>query len=517
MSAWTYLRGEDYVAPAVVEALLAVAGVRDVLPAYDSTLVEHDPTTLTAEAVARVADAAGEAAPAGSGRLVTVPVHYGGEHGPDLDEVARRAGLTAAAAARLHAGGEYVVRAVGFSPGFPFLAGLPPALATPRRPEPRRRVPAHSVGVAAGQTGVYPVASAGGWNLIGRSTVAVYDPRRDDPFLLAVGDRVRFAAAGEGPGSLAGPAPARSTSPAPVPPDPEPLELLPSDPHLPALAVVAPGLLDLVVDAGRLGQGRFGLARGGPLDAPAARLANRLVGNEPDAPLLELTLTGPVLRALAPCVVAVTGPALAPVVGGEAAPPYTSLALAAGDELRFAPTGVGARSYLALAGGVASRRFLGSASVDLRGLVGRPLRAGDVLGRAAARRAVAGRGFVPHGGARRGAGPFGSVTTLRLLPGPQHEPEAWAALTGAPFEVSAADRVGVRLAGAPVPGGEVTSEGVPVGAVQVPPGGSPIVLLADRGTLGGYAKPALVHPADLPRLAQLRPGDRVRFVAAARG
>src|SRR5690606_37120042 len=207
------------------------------------------------------------------------------------------------------------------------------------------------------------------------------------------GDRVRFAAAGEGPGSLAGPAPARSTSPAPVPPDPEPLELLPSDPHLPALAVVAPGLLDLVVDAGRLGQGRFGLARGGPLDAPAARLANRLVGNEPDAPLLELTLTGPVLRAVAPCVVAVTGPALAP------------------------------------AGGVASRRFLGSASVDLRGLVGRPLRAGDVLGRAAARRAVAGRGFVPHGGARRGAGPFGSVTTLRLLPGPQHEPEAWAALT----------------------------------------------------------------------------------------
>src|SRR5690606_30256546 len=150
------------------------------------------------------------------------------------------------------------------------------------------------------------------WNLIGRSTVAVYDPRRDDPFLLAVGDRVRFAAAGEGPGSLAGPAPARSTSPAPVPPDPEPLELLPSDPHLPALAVVAPGLLDLVVDAGRLGQGRFGLARGGPLDAPAARPAHRLVGNEPDAPLPALPPTGPVLRALAPCVVPVPGPPHAP-------------------------------------------------------------------------------------------------------------------------------------------------------------------------------------------------------------
>ncbi len=485
----------------MVEALLALPGVRDVLPAYDSTLVEHLAGRPSVDELLRVA-AASAGAPAGAGRLVEVPVAYGGEHGPDLPEVAARAGLSPEQAAALHAGAEYLVRAVGFSPGFPFLSGLPPALAAPRRPEPRLRVPAHSVGIANHQSGVYPVASPGGWNLVGRALEPVYDPRRDEPFLLGVGDRVRFVAA----------PPGRAVPP----PDPEPLELLPEDPPLPAFEVASPGLLDLLVDAGRFRAGRFGLARGGPLDAPAARLANLLVGNDPAAPVLELTLTGPRLRALDACVVAVAGPALEPRLGGSPAPAYQGFAVPAGAELRFAPTGTGVRSYLAVAGGFDARRFLGSASVDLRGLVGRPLRAGDVLGRARAAAPPAGRRFVPHGARGRSGGPFGRVTHLRLLPGPQHDEDAWAALVAGEFEVTAADRVGVRLDGPAVPGGEVTSEGVPLGAVQVPPGGRPIVLLADRGTLGGYAKPAVVHPADLPRLAQVRPGDRLRFVAATR-
>lgn len=498
-AAWTYLRGEPYVAPPVVEALLTLPGVRDVLPAYDSTLVEHLPGRPGGDDLLRAADAAGEAA-VGQGRLVEVPVVYGGEHGPDLAEVAARAGLSPEEAAARHAGAGYVVRAVGFSPGFPFLSGLPPDLAAPRRPEPRARVPAHSVGIANHQSGVYPVPSPGGWNLVGRALASVYDPRREEPFLLGVGDRVRFVPVPPGRGS--------------PPPDPEPLELLPSEPALPVLEVASPGLLDLVVDAGRFRVGRFGLARGGPLDAPAARLANQLVGNDPAAPVLELTLTGPVLRALAGCVVAVTGPALEPRLNGAPAPTYQAFAVRRGDELRFVPTGAGVRSYLAVAGGFDARRFLGSASVDLRGLVGRPLRAGDVLGRSAASAPPTGRRFEPHGARPRSGGPFGRVAVVRLLPGPQRDPEAWAALLAGEFEVAAADRVGVRLAGAAVPGGEVTSEGVPIGAVQVPPGGRPIVLLADRGTLGGYAKPAVVHPGDLHRLAQLRPGDGLRFVAA---
>ncbi len=447
-------------------------------------------------------------------REIEVPVLYGGEHGPDLAEVAERAGLSVPAAAELHASAEYVVRAMGFAPGFPFMTGVPEPLRSPRKDTPRRAVPAHSVGIASHQTGVYPVETPGGWNLIGRTLVAAYDPHREDPFLLRVGDRVRFQSA----------TPDMVTAP---PAAPEPLELLPAEPAIPAFSVLEPGLSDVVVDAGRFRVGRFGLARGGPADAPAARLANQLVGNEPGAPLIEMSLTGPALQALDDVVVAVTGPALEPLAAGEPADPFRGLHVRRGAELRFGPTGRGARSYLAVAGGVDAARFLGSATTDARGLAGRALRVGDVIGLAARRLAVPGRSFVPH---QRSFAPYlrtfaaaaqgdavrasrRHVVTVRLVPGPQHDPDSWTALLSEGFTVTAADRVGLRLGGPPVPGGEVTSEGTPIGAVQVPPGGDPLILLQDRGTIGGYSKPAVVHPLDLPLLGQLREGDRVWFRA----
>jgi allophanate hydrolase subunit 2 len=110
----------------------------------------------------------------------------------------------------------------------------------------------------------------------------------------------------------------------------------------------------------------------------------------------------------------------------------------------------------------------------------------------------------------------GDPLPLRLLPGPQASAEALAALLRAAFTVTRADRMGVHLDGPPVPGGDVLSEPTPLGAVQVTSGGAPILLLNDRGTLGGYSKPAIIHPGDLPRVAQLRPGERLRFVALAR-
>jgi allophanate hydrolase subunit 2 len=152
---------------------------------------------------------------------------------------------------------------------------------------------------------------------------------------------------------------------------------------------------------------------------------------------------------------------------------------------------------------------MGSTSVDLKGYVGRPLRAGDLLGQAERRAVRPGRSFVPHRF-------FSDVTTLRLLPGPQPDPDALAGLFENTFTVASADRMGVRFEGAAVPGGEVLSEAVPLGAVQVTPGGVPILLLHDRGTLGGYAKPAVLHPLDLGRAAQLRPGARVRFLPAGK-
>jgi KipI family sensor histidine kinase inhibitor len=127
--------------------------------------------------------------------LHDIAVHYGGEHGPDLDALAEHAGLPSRDVIELHAAGEYRVAMLGFSPGFPYLLGLDPRLAMPRLDTPRTRVPAGSVGIGGAQTGIYPQSGPGGWRIIGRTTLALFDPLHDPPTLLAPGDRVRFIAA----------------------------------------------------------------------------------------------------------------------------------------------------------------------------------------------------------------------------------------------------------------------------------------------------------------------------------
>ncbi|RDI95668.1 urea carboxylase [Meiothermus sp. QL-1] len=472
---------------ALVRALLChpLPGVTDLVPGYVNLYVEFDAEQTSEGRVRRWVEQHLERLPeAASGRCVEIPVRY---DGPDLAWVAGATGLSAEEVVRLHSRPLYWVFATGFTPGFPFLGPLPEALRLPRRSTPRPQVPAHAVAIAGDQTGIYPLPSPGGWHLLGTALVQVYDPHRSEPFYLQAGDRVRFVPAW-----------------GPTPPLPEPLELLPPEPLYPVLRVEEPGLLDLVVDGGRRLAGHLGLAAGGPLDARSARLANALVGNPPGTPLLEFTLKGPVLRALAPAVVAFAGYGMRPLRNGEPLPAGQSFALGRGDVLRFQSLAQGARGYLALAGGLESRRFYGSASADVRGRVGRPLRAGDVLG-VASPRAV--RPGFAH------ALPELAPAVVRLLPGPQHTPEALEALTSAPYTLTAGDRMGLRLEGPRVPGGELISEATPLGAIQITPQGQPLVLLHDRGRMGGYAKPALVHPADLFRLGQLRPGEEVRFVA----
>lgn len=172
------------------------AGVVDVVAAYGIVTVVYDlPKThgyamLCAEIEKRLAELKVDAASAG--QLHTIPVCYGGEHGPDLSAVAARAGLSVEGVVALHSGTDYRVLAVGFAPGFPYLGGLPDVLHTPRLATPRVRVPAGSVGIGGTQTGVYPLATPGGWNLIGRTPLALFRPTEREPALLRVGDRVRF-------------------------------------------------------------------------------------------------------------------------------------------------------------------------------------------------------------------------------------------------------------------------------------------------------------------------------------
>ncbi|KQR22810.1 5-oxoprolinase subunit PxpB [Deinococcus sp. Leaf326] len=468
--------------------------VTDLCPGYTTLYVEYNAEQTTRSAVAAwvrrhlnaVQDDVTQAGRTDQTRTIEIPVRY---DGADLADVAVRTGLDPAEVIRRHTAPTYHVYAVGFTPGFPFLGEVESALRLPRRSTPRLAVPLNAVAIAGAQTCVYPLPSPGGWNLLGTALRTLYDPNRPEPCLLAPGDAVRFV-----PGD--GPAP---TLP-PVRP------LWPETPAYPALRVEKPGLLDVLVDAGRFRQAQVGMARGGPLDPRAANLANRLAGNPPGTPLLELTLLGPVLTALRDLRVAVAGFGMTAVVGGEPVPPHSAFGLRAGETLRFRPAAGGTRSYLAVASGLETLPFLGSSSVDLTGRVGRALRTGDVLG--------IGEGMVATGYFGDTAPPLTpprDEVRLRLLPGPQASYEALVALASAPFTVREQDRMGVRLEGPEVPGGGVVSEATPHGAVQVTPAGQPILLLNDRGRLGGYHKPAVIHPDDLPLAAQLRPNQRIVF------
>jgi inhibitor of KinA len=177
------------------------AAIVDLHPAYATLLIRYDPLRCDPDALAReIARRASSLSgrPEPKSRTFEIPVRYGGEHGPDLAEVARATGLREDEVVALHAGAEYDVRFVGFSPGFPYLAGLPERLRTPRRAAPRGKVPAGSVAIAGAQAGIYPFGSPGGWNIIGRTDFVLFDPTREAGATLAPGDRIRFLAAGNG-------------------------------------------------------------------------------------------------------------------------------------------------------------------------------------------------------------------------------------------------------------------------------------------------------------------------------
>jgi len=178
-----------------------ISGVRGILnlhPAFASVLIDFDLRLRTHEEmellVERLAvESAGDAESAWeSARVVEIPVCYGGEFGPDLEDVARHCGMDAARVVELHAAAEYLVYFVGFSTCFPYLGGLPAALATPRLAAPRKHVPVGSVAIGGSQAGVYPLASPGGWRLIGRTPLRLFDPQASPPGLLRMDDRVRF-------------------------------------------------------------------------------------------------------------------------------------------------------------------------------------------------------------------------------------------------------------------------------------------------------------------------------------
>jgi len=508
--------GGDEISDAANAAVLALRrvvdaerlpGVVETLPTYRSLLVVFDPLRTTAAAVREALLAlAGRADPSSlpAGRVVELPTAYGGVHGPDLASLAAEVGLTEEAVVAAHTGREYRVYMLGFSPGFPYMGTLPEVLRVPRLRSPRTYVPQRTVALAGQQTGVYPVASPGGWRLIGRTPLRIYDPTREPPFLLDAGDRARFVAISEREYDLRAPADESPAAP-PVPASPD-------------FVVERGGLWTTVQDFGRPAYRRFGLPQSGAMDPLALRIANLLLGNSPGAAALECTAPGPRLVAARRTAVAITGADLSPVVNGRPAPGWTAMSLREGDVLEFGAPRAGQWAYIAVPGGLDVPPALGSRATyvrgDLGGYGGRRLLDGDLL--ACERRAPGALLRLPE----RARPPVGGACTVRAVLGPQETyftDAAVGALLGQEFSPGVhADRVGYRLDGPRLEhraSAELLSDGLMPGAIQVPSGGQAIVIMADGPTAGGYPKIAAVVRTDLRLVAQARRGDAVRFRA----
>ena len=515
---------DDVIDPAVNAAALDLArairaaeirGVRDVVSAIRSVAVYFDPLAIDRDRLWRLVEEQPRERTAAEQRSrIEVPVVYGGSFGPDLQTIAAFAGVPPQAVVDLHAGRDYRVFMLGFLPGFPYLGVVDERIAAPRHATPRHRVPAGSVGIAGRQTGIYPRESPGGWQIVGRTPLAIFDPQRTPSALFAPGDTVRFVPtragtdAGKAPGAAAetrGPAGDGPGIPAP---------------SRRRVTVVAPGLLSTIQDLGRWGHQSTGVPVAGALDSFSHRLANALVGNTRDAATLEITLAGPELRFDDDAVIAVTGADLEPALQSRAVPMNEAVTCRQGSVLRFGGRRRGARAYVAFDGGLAAPAVLGSRATHvlsrLGGLNGRALRAGDTL-------ILGERTAPPPRRLGHAAAPARSAA-IRILPGPQHgafAPGTLDALVSAHFQVAPhSDRMGYRLAGARLSGsprGVLISGPTFTGAIQVPPSGEPVILMADRQTTGGYPQIATVISADLPAAGQLAPGDEVRFALCSRG
>jgi len=279
-----------------------------------------------------------------------------------------------------------------------------------------------------------------------------------------------------------------------------------------SLTIISPGLLTTVQDGGRFGHAAIGVGTSGAMDAVALRLANILVGNPENAAGLEITLRGPRLRCDAECLIALTGAPIEARCDGASVPMWRPLSVRTGKQLDFGGMRRGARSYLAVAGGLQTEPLLGSRSVDVNAGIGRALVAGDVLPITSSASVSAKWSLDPLPW-------FGDLTEPIRIVGGTHfsrlDTESQRALFAEEFRIGAdSNRVGYRLDGARLALGdplELVSAGVVPGTVQLPPGGTPIVLMAEAPTVGGYPRIAHISEVDLPRLAQCRPGARVRF------
>ena len=434
------------------------------------------------------------------GRLIEIPVCYNAEYGPDLETLATDKNMDKEELIGLHTGIDYHVHMMGFLPGFAYMASVDESLVSPRRASPRARVEAGSVGVAGRQTGIYPLDSPGGWQIIGRTPLPVYRPCSESPFLLSSGDRVRFYPISEEQF-------VKIKNNQNIPED---LKQPPSG--IKVATVLKPGLFSVFQDEGRFGYRNKGVPAGGPADEVAYHLANSMLGNKRNSATLEITMGNFSIELSHDITVCITGCGAARLDGAEV-PLGQRVEALKGQLLEINYTGQGWRSYLAVKGGFDAPLVLGSRcalpAIGIGGLIskGQSLYVSENTSGIPNKVSV-----IP------GVDSLPDVVPIRFYPGREYFKLSdldREKLEQNSFCISnRSNRMGIYLEGGSLADSdmeEMVSTAVTPGVVQLTPNGQLIVLMHDCQTTGGYPRVMQVIKSDLTVLARKKTGSVIQF------
>lgn len=507
-------------------------------PAYENLMVSYNPVNLPSSEGRRIIEevisalGSSEAASAENSSasealkspekapIKIIPVIYGGVYGPDLPDLSKSLDKSEAEIIGLHTRPTYEVAFLGFAPGFPYLKGLDVGLHCPRKATPRLKVAAGSVGLAGSQTGIYPQESPGGWQLIGRTPIKLFDPAAAEPSFLQPGDRLLFQAS-----QNLNFEESRSGKSEEIDSSKDKSIDLSKDLSLATLEILSPGFLSSVQDFGRPGFAHLGVSAGGAADSFALQEGNRLLGNSENAAAIEMTATGATFRFLKPSWGCLTGSSSSPRQNGHEISMWTTYSFNAGDTLQIGNIEQGLRSYLCLQGGIDVPYVLGSRSTFLAagwgGLYGRALQTGDLL---LVDAPIATKGFQRSPLKIRDAYSL-PVAELSVTRGPQWHwftEDSQQNIARFEFEVSTeCNRLGLRLMAPPFArlkefqNKELPTEGVANGSLQITPSGQVMILFCEQQTTGGYPKMACIRFSELSKIGQLRPGQKLRFHVVA--
>lgn len=507
-------------------------GFVETVPAYTSLAIYYNPgkveqshETVSATVIGALQlllNAANTNVTTTTNKTVEIPVCYEAEFAVDLVETAKHLKLSIQELIHIHSAKTYKVFMLGFTPGFPYMGTIDKRIITQRKQQPRLKIEPGSVAIAGSQTGIYPFATPGGWNIIGRTPLLLFDRNRSNPFLLKAGDEIKFKAIPKDEFEK------YDTSDAPVRRSSTTVFSRPtktSDEKKPTLHIEQCGFLTTLQDTGRTNYLQFGVSKGGAMDKYAAKLINTLIGNEEGEAVLELTQSPHRFVFATDAVIAFAGGGLQPDANGQLLPFLQPLFIAEGTVVECKQQLPGFRLYMSVAGGFEAEEFLQSNSTDLLikagGFQGRPLKKADVLLQKnklsklqqhllQVLKAGAVVELLQHDEIK--------TNTIRVIKGIEWsylQDDAAKQFSEQQLTVtSQSNRMGYRLKGETLTTNqqcEIISSPVTQGTVQLTPSGEMIILMADAQTVGGYPRIAQVCAADLSILAQKKPGDTIQF------